>query len=56
MLTVNPSIEPSALREFGLWLITIALVAFGFRYAKDVIAFVLDKLYQHFILDNPAAV
>jgi hypothetical protein len=56
MLTVTPSIDTSPLREFGVWLVAIALVAFGFRYAKELIAFVLDKLYQHFILDNPTAI
>ena len=42
--------------EYAVWLITIILVAFGFRYAKDIIAFVLDKLYQFFILNNPTHV
>jgi len=39
-------------RQYAVWLITILLVAFGFKYAKDIIAFVLDKLYQFVIQHN----
>ena len=40
------------LRPYSVWLITILLVAFGFKYAKEIIAFVLDKFYQFFIENN----
>jgi hypothetical protein len=40
-------------RIYSVWLIALLLVAFGFRHAKDLIAFVLDKLYQTFIQQNP---
>lgn len=40
------------LRQYSVWLITILLVAFGFKYAKEIIAFVLDKFYQFFIDNN----
>lgn len=43
------------LREYVVWLIAIVVVAFGFRHAREIIAFVLDKLYQIFIQNNPAA-
>jgi len=43
------------LREYVVWLIAIVIVAFGFRHAREIIAFVLDKLYQVFIQNNPAA-
>lgn len=39
--------------QYAIWLIAIALVAFGFRYAKGIIALVLDKFYEFFIQDNP---
>ena len=56
MLAVTPSIDTSALRDLAVWLVAISLVAFGFRHAKDVIAFVLDKFYEYFILENPTVI
>jgi hypothetical protein len=56
MLTVAPPVDSSALRDLAVWLVAISLVAFGFRYAKEVIAFVLDKFYEYFVLKNPAAI
>ena len=44
----------SSLRDFAVWLVAISLVAFGFRYAKEIIAFVLDEFYEFFVLKNPA--
>lgn len=43
------------LKEYFVWLIAIVVVAFGFRHAREMIAFVLDKLYQVFIQNNPTA-
>ena len=43
-------------RQYAVWLIAMVLVAFGFHYAKGIIAFVLDKMYQFFIENNPAGV
>lgn len=40
-------------RHYAIWLISIVLIAIGFKYAREVIAFVLDKLYQLFIKENP---
>ena len=49
------SASPStAFHEFAIWLISIVIVAFGFRYAKEIVSFVLDKLYQVFIQQNPS--
>jgi hypothetical protein len=39
-------------KEYLVWLLAFAVVAFGFRHAKGVVAFVLDKLYQLFIQNN----
>jgi hypothetical protein len=44
----------SDFKEYAVWIVAMVLVTVGFRYAKDVIAFVLDKLYQYFIQDYPA--
>ena len=41
-------------RQYTVWLITILVLAFGFQYLNEIIAFVLDKLYQVFIQQNPA--
>ena len=40
-------------REYAVWIIAMVVVAAGFRYAKEVIGFVLDKLYQYFIQNYP---
>ena len=53
MLAVTPSIDTTELRDLAVWLVAISLVAFGFRYAKEVIAFILDKFYEYFILKSP---
>lgn len=39
-------------RQYATWLIAIFLVAFGFRYAREIISFILDKLYEFFIAHN----
>lgn len=39
-------------RQYAIWIISIFIVAFGFRYAKEIIAFILDKLYDFFIAHN----
>ena len=56
MLAVSPSNDIPAMQELAVWVITISLVAFGFRYAKEIIAFILDKFYDYFVLKNPTAV
>ena len=53
MISATPSIVMPDYRKYTVWLITMAIVAFGFSYAKGIIAFVLDKLYQFFIQNNP---
>lgn len=55
MFSVSPSSDTSPFAEYAIWLVTIVLVAFGFRYAKDLIAFVLEKLYEFFIENNRLA-
>ena len=47
--TLVPGDDP---REYAVWLVTIILIAFGFRYAKEVLTVFLDKLYEVFILGN----
>ncbi|MGE5519983.1 MAG: hypothetical protein ACM3VS_08665 [Candidatus Dadabacteria bacterium] len=51
MISTSPPLI-TEYREYVMLLIAIVLVAVGFKYAKDVIAFVLDKLYQFFIQNN----
>lgn len=43
-------------KEYLVWLLAFAVVVFGFRHAKEVVAFVLDKLYQLFIQNNTGQV
>lgn len=56
MLTSITPIEFYDYRQYAVWLISIIVVALGFKYAKEVIAFVLDKLYQVFIQENTAGI
>jgi hypothetical protein len=57
MFTITPTSAPLVpdLKEFAVWLIAIAVVAFGFRHAREIMAFILDKLYQYFVLNGPSA-
>ena len=48
--------DPVDFRQFVIWLVTILVVAFGFRFAKDAIAFLLENLYQFFIQNNPTTI
>jgi hypothetical protein len=43
-------------REFAIGIVSILIVVFGFKYAKEIIVFMLDKLYQVFIKDNPLGI
>jgi hypothetical protein len=52
MIQTAPSIDVTDYRQFVVWLIAMLIVGFGFRYAKEVIAFALDKLYQFFIQNH----
>ena len=54
----NPllTIDSVDLRQSVIWLVTIIIVAFGFRYTKKVIAFFLENLYQFFIQNNPTTI
>lgn len=51
MISTSPPLI-TEYREYVVWLIAIVLIAVGFKYAKDIIVFVLDKLYQYFIQNN----
>ena len=51
MLSGYSSINLPDYKEYAIWLVTLIVVAFGFRYAKEIISFVLDKLYVFFIQD-----
>ena len=52
MVNTSLPVDTADYAQYAIWLITLVLVAFGFRYAKDIIALVLDKLYAFFIEGN----
>lgn len=54
MTLASPFIHIADYRELGVWLISILLVVFGFRYFKEILVFVLEKLYELFIQQNPS--
>lgn len=37
------------IRSLAIWLITLLIVGFGFRYVREIISLVLSKLYEFFI-------
>ncbi|MGZ5285834.1 MAG: hypothetical protein ACXWV0_00205 [Flavisolibacter sp.] len=49
MITLTNTDFTSDFRQYAVWLIAMVVVAFGFRFAKDIIAVVLNKLYEIFI-------
>jgi hypothetical protein len=51
---VSHSINNPQIVGIAIWVITLVLVATGFRLAKQIIALVLDKLYEFFVLKNPS--
>jgi uncharacterized membrane protein YqjE len=53
MFTPSPYIIDADFRQLAFLMISILLIAFGFRYIKDIIVFVLDQLYRLFIQENP---
>ncbi len=52
MISPNPSFVMFDYRQYAVWLLAMLVGTFGFLYAKEIIAFVLDKLYQFFIQNN----
>ncbi len=54
MFTANPSAGATDYRQYAVWLISLLVIAFGFRYVKDIINLVLEKLYEVFIQQNPS--
>lgn len=52
-MIVYPPTDVSDLKQYAVWLVVTVIVMCGFHYGKGLIAFVLDKLYQFFILNNP---
>jgi len=53
MFTPAPYIIDTDYRQLAFVIISVLLIAFGFRYIKDIIVFVLDQLYRLFIQENP---
>lgn len=56
MLPASIPADMSDYRQYAVWFIAIVVVAFAFRHAKEIIAFMLDKFYQFFIQNNPTHV
>lgn len=46
--------EASNIKEYTIRVIILFIVALGFRHVKEIISFVLEKLYQVFIQNNLA--
>jgi uncharacterized membrane protein YqjE len=53
MFTTTPYIIYTDYRQLAFLMISVLLIAFGFRYIKDIIVFALDQLYRLFIQENP---
>ena len=54
MFSLTQQLEVSDYRQFAIWLVTIVITYFGLRSVKEIIAAILDKLYQYFIQSNSA--
>lgn len=53
---ITPAMDLSDIKQFMTWLAVLLIFVVGFRHAREVMAFVLDKLYQFFIQNNPGNV
>jgi hypothetical protein len=40
---------PTGTYEIAVWLITVLTMLFGYKYIKEIIEYVLLKLYEYFI-------
>ena len=43
------SINMTDYRQLAIWLITFFVISFGFKYLREIIDFVLEKMYDLFI-------
>jgi hypothetical protein len=50
--TIQPYNETMRFGELAAWMVTILLLATGFQRIKDVVAYVMLKLYEFFIQRN----
>lgn len=55
MNTDTSFLQQADIRSYAIWLVSIVLVAFGFRYVKQLISVVLEELYRIFIQHGNAA-
>ena len=49
MKDLNIKNIPAGTYEIAVWLIMFMVVIFGYRYIKEIIEYVLLKLYEYFI-------
>ena len=40
---------PTGTYEIAVWLITVLTMLFGYKYIKEIIGYILLKLYEYFI-------
>ena len=52
LISATEFADVSKVGAFAAWLITVLFIATGFQRIKEVIAFVLMKLYEFFIQKN----
>ncbi|HWC53905.1 MAG TPA: hypothetical protein VG676_10005 [Chitinophagaceae bacterium] len=50
--TIQPYNETMRFGALAAWMVTILLLATGFQRIKDVVAYVMLKLYEFFIQRN----
>lgn len=49
MKELNLKNVPTGTYEIAVWLITLMTILFGYRYIREIIGYVLLKLYEYFI-------
>jgi hypothetical protein len=49
MKELNISDVPTGTYEIAMWLIMLLTMLFGYKYIKEIIEYVLLKLYEYFI-------
>lgn len=47
-----PAAANNDFAEIALWLVAVFVLAFSYRHIREIIGFLLEKLYQFFIQNH----
>jgi len=56
MTLQNPHIEKMKFTAMAAWFVLVLLLVLGYRFVIDIVVFVLTKLYEIFIQNQPVKI